>query len=80
MTVGRASFLIKICGVTTPEDAAAAVAAGAGAIGVNLWPRSKRYVTDQQAARVLAAVAPAVLKFGVFVNAPSEWMRPPAGS
>lgn len=64
-----APFLIKICGLTTPEDAAAAVAAGAGAIGVNLWPRSKRYVDDQAAARVLAAVAPGVLKIGVFVNA-----------
>lgn len=65
-----APFLIKICGLTTPEDAAAAVGAGAGAIGVNLWPRSKRYVDDRTAARVLAAVPPGVLKVGVFVNAP----------
>lgn len=65
------SFLIKICGVTTAEDAAAAVGAGTGAIGVNLWPGSKRFVDDVAARRVLAAVPPGVLKFGVFVNAPA---------
>jgi len=65
------SFLIKICGVTTADDAAAAVAAGADAIGVNLWPRSKRFVDDAAARQVLAAVPPGVLKFGVFVNAPA---------
>ena len=64
------SFLIKICGVTTPEDAALASDAGAGAIGVNLWPGSKRFVGDLAAAvDVLAAVPPGVLKIGVFVNA-----------
>lgn len=65
------SFLIKICGITRPEDAAAAASAGAGAIGVNLWPRSKRFVDDATARRVLAAVPAGVLKFGVFVNAPA---------
>jgi len=39
------TVLIKICGVTTPEDAAMVAAAGADAIGVNLWPGSKRHVT-----------------------------------
>jgi len=63
-------FLIKICGVTTPEDAAAAVRAGADAIGVNFWSGSRRYVGDLgRAAAVLGAVPPPVLKFGVFVNA-----------
>ena len=64
------AFLIKICGVTTPEDAAFASGAGAGAIGVNFWPGSRRFVGDgARAAEVLAAVAPGVLKIGVFVNA-----------
>ena len=51
---GDAGLLIKICGVTTPEDAALAVAAGADAIGVNLWPGSKRYVDPAAARAVLA--------------------------
>jgi len=66
------AFLVKICGVTTPDDAAFAGRAGAGAIGVNFWPGSKRFVGDQaRAAAVLAAVPAGVLKIGVFVNAPA---------
>jgi phosphoribosylanthranilate isomerase len=70
---GARPFVIKICGVTTPEDARLAVDAGAGAIGVNLWPASKRYVDDAEARAVLAAIPAGVLKVGVFVNAaPSD--------
>jgi phosphoribosylanthranilate isomerase len=67
---------VKICGVTSPEDAALAAAAGADAIGINLWPRSKRFV-DRSAARAIAdAVPPGVLKVGVFVDASAaEVMR-----
>jgi phosphoribosylanthranilate isomerase len=61
--------LIKICGVTTPEDAALAAAAGADAIGVNLWPGSKRYVEPARAGAVLAAVPAGILRVGVFVDA-----------
>jgi phosphoribosylanthranilate isomerase len=65
-----ASFLVKICGVTTADDAALAAGAGADAIGVNLWPGSKRFVGDAAAARrVLDAVPAGILKVGVFVNA-----------
>jgi phosphoribosylanthranilate isomerase len=62
-------LMVKICGVTTPEDAALAVAAGADAIGVNLWRGSKRFVEPEAARDVLAAVPAGVLKVGVFVNA-----------
>lgn len=40
--------LIKVCGVTTPEDAAVAAKAGADFIGMIMWPGSKRYVTVEQ--------------------------------
>jgi len=62
-------FLVKICGITSPADAELAVAAGADAIGVNLWPESKRFVDDGTARDVLAALPEGVLKVGVFVNA-----------
>ncbi len=62
-------MLIKICGVTTAADAALAANAGADAIGINLWPGSRRYVTPAAARAVLAAVPAGVLKVGVFVNA-----------
>ncbi len=61
-------FLIKICGITRPEDAEIACREGAGAVGINLWRGSKRYVEDGQAREILAAVNPGVLKVGVFVN------------
>jgi phosphoribosylanthranilate isomerase len=62
-------FLIKICGVTRPEDADLAVEQGAGAIGLNFWRGSKRYVEDGQARDILASVPSSVLRVGVFVNA-----------
>jgi phosphoribosylanthranilate isomerase len=68
---GLARLFVKICGVTRPGDAAHAAAAGADAIGVNLWPGSRRYADDATARAVLAAVPPGVLKVGVFVNAPA---------
>src|SRR5947207_2652106 len=65
-------LLVKICGVTTPDDAAMIVTAGADAIGVNLWPGSKRHVTPEAARDVLAVVPAGVLKVGVFVDAPVD--------
>jgi phosphoribosylanthranilate isomerase len=62
------SFLIKICGITRPEDAAIACREGAGAIGLNFWRGSKRFVEDAQAREILSATTPGVLKVGVFVN------------
>ena len=63
------SFLIKICGVTRPEDAEYAAELGAKAVGVNFWRGSRRFVEDNQAREILAAVPRDVLRVGVFVNA-----------
>ena len=62
------NFLIKICGITRPEDAEVACREGAGAIGINFWRGSKRFVEDTQVREILSAVKPGVLKVGVFVN------------
>lgn len=62
-------FVIKICGVTRPEDAAFAARQGAAAIGLNFWRGSKRFVEDPRAREIIAALPPHVLKVGVFVNA-----------
>lgn len=59
----------KICGITTAEDAQAIVSLGADAIGINFWPKSKRYVAMNDAADWLADLAGAVTRVGVFVNA-----------
>jgi phosphoribosylanthranilate isomerase len=65
-------FIIKVCGITSRQDAQLAVDAGADAIGVNLWSGSKRFVDDAQARAVLSTVPAGVLKVGVFVNASAK--------
>jgi len=67
------SFLVKICGITRPEDAQQAVAAGADLIGLNFWRGSKRFVQDDQAREIVAAIPKGVLRVGVFVNAHPWW-------
>ena len=47
---------IKICGVTTPEDARLAADAGADAVGLNFYPKSPRFVTPTQAAAIVRAL------------------------
>jgi len=59
---------VKICGVTTVEDAALAADLGASAIGLVFWPHSPRFVDVEQAKRIVAALPPFVGAVGVFVN------------
>jgi phosphoribosylanthranilate isomerase len=59
---------VKICGVRTLEEAAAAVDAGADALGFNFWPRSPRYVTPETARGIAGSVSPLIATVGVFVN------------
>jgi phosphoribosylanthranilate isomerase len=66
-----ASLWVKVCGMTTVEGVAAAVAAGVDAVGFVFFPRSKRYVTPQDAARLAARVPKAILKVAVFLH-PSQ--------
>lgn len=58
---------LKICGVTRAGDAEALVARGVDALGVNFWPRSKRYVPPGEASW-LETLRGRILRVGVFVN------------
>jgi phosphoribosylanthranilate isomerase len=59
---------IKFCGITNHSDAEAAVAAGAWAVGVILWPGSPRRCRVGVAAEIAAAHRRSVEIVGVFVN------------
>lgn len=59
----------KICGITRVEDALAAVAAGADAIGLVFYAPSLRAVSLQRAQEILLALPPFVSTVGLFVDA-----------
>jgi phosphoribosylanthranilate isomerase len=59
---------VKICGLTTPQDAAAAIEFGADALGFNFFPGSKRYVPMETAGDWIAALPETVEKVAILVN------------
>jgi phosphoribosylanthranilate isomerase len=63
---------VKICGITTVEDAALALEAGADAIGLNFYPPSPRFISVEKATEIRAAVPAGVPVSGVFVNVDPE--------
>jgi phosphoribosylanthranilate isomerase len=68
---------IKVCGVTLPDDAAAVAASGVDFIGLNFWPKSKRYLAPERAPMIAAVVrAAGIAKLvGVFVDATVDDVR-----
>jgi phosphoribosylanthranilate isomerase len=59
---------VKICGITRTEDARAAAAHGADAIGLIFHRPSPRWVTLAQAREIAKSVPPFVATVAVFVN------------
>ncbi len=62
-------FRIKICGITTVEDALLVARAGADAIGLNFYPQSPRYLPPDHVRPIVESLPPGVVKIGLFVNA-----------
>ncbi|MDP1692933.1 MAG: phosphoribosylanthranilate isomerase [Burkholderiaceae bacterium] len=64
---------VKICGLTREADVAAAVEAGADAIGFVLYAKSPRYVSVERVAALARKLPPFVTPVLLFVNAaPAE--------
>lgn len=66
------SVRVKICGVTSVEDALCCAEAGADYVGLNFWSGSRRCVDLERAAEIARALPSPVAKVGVFVDAPRE--------
>jgi phosphoribosylanthranilate isomerase len=64
------STRIKICGISTAQDARAASDMGADAIGLVFYGKSPRAVSADQAVAIAAAVSPFVSVVALFVDEP----------
>ena len=66
---------IKICGITRREDALAAVACGADALGLNCYERSPRFVAPGRLGELVRGLPPFVMPVLLFVNAGPDRVR-----
>lgn len=66
------STIVKICGITSPADALAAVEAGADAIGLMFYEPSPRNISLATATEIVRELPPFIVKVGVFVNPKEE--------
>jgi len=66
---------VKICGITTVEQALMVQQAGADLLGLVLYAKSSRHVTLQQAIEVRRAIASDVLCVVLLVNADKEFVK-----
>lgn len=66
---------IKICGITSIEDAHLAVEAGADAIGLVFYPPSPRAIQLETARQICDAMPAFVTKVALFVNPSTEMVK-----
>lgn len=71
MSVAR----IKICGITSVDDALAVVNAGAEALGLVFYSASPRAVSVEQARAIALAAGPFTVVTGLFVDADPEFVQ-----
>lgn len=59
---------VKICGITSGDDAEAAVQAGATALGLMFYSGSPRHITLETAEEIARRIPPHIIRTGVFVD------------
>jgi phosphoribosylanthranilate isomerase len=70
-----ARIRVKICGITSSDDALAAIAHGADALGFNLYPGSKRCIDLTRESVWIHTLPPFVTRVAVLVNVPLDEAR-----
>lgn len=69
------SVASKICGLSTPDTVAAAVAGGARFVGFVFFPPSPRNLSPAQAAPLIRGVPVGVTRVGVFVDPDDDLLK-----
>jgi phosphoribosylanthranilate isomerase len=65
---GRMKVKLKVCGVTSLEDARAAIDCGAEYLGFNFYAKSPRYIGPPSARAIIERLPGDIICVGVFVN------------
>ncbi|MBF0230408.1 MAG: indole-3-glycerol phosphate synthase TrpC [Desulfamplus sp.] len=68
INMSHRGLMVKICGLTNPEEALLSVEAGADAIGFIFYPKSPRYISPEQASEITRKIPNHIMTTGVFVD------------
>jgi phosphoribosylanthranilate isomerase len=71
---------VKVCGITSADDALAAAEAGADALGFNFYRESPRFIELKKAAAIVQKLPPFVTPVALFVNATLAQVRQALGA
>jgi phosphoribosylanthranilate isomerase len=59
---------LKVCGITSIEDARSAIDCGAEYLGFNFYPKSPRYISPKSARTIIKQLPDDTISVGIFVN------------